>query len=157
MSEELGQENEQQSDAALRSAAFADEMDDREIVVHKGHRYEVRAPTIEQQKAATLASRKAVKRPDGKPLVQNGRTVTEVDSWEQSMRILVACTYNPSTGNPVFTRADLDGLVKKSAGKNSLLAALTKALKNVTTVEEEAVEAEAGNSDGDPTATPSTP
>lgn len=155
MSEEL--EQQEQTDADLRAAAFADETDDREVVIHKGKRYEVRAPSVEQQKNATLASHKPVKGPDGKPLRQNGRVVTEVDAWEQSMRIIALCTYNPSTGNPIFTRHDLPGLLKKSAGKSSLLTALSKALKNVTTVEEEAVENEAGNSEGDPTATPSSP
>lgn len=154
MSEDL--EQEQQTDADLRAAAFADEDAGREVVVHNGKRYAVRAPTVEEQRSATLASQRPVKQ-DGKPLKVNGRQVYEVDAWEQGVRLLIACTSNPDTGKALFSREDLPALMKRSSGKGSLLAVLTRALKDVMTVEDEAVENEAGNSEGDQTATPSSP
>lgn len=111
------------SDQPLRQAAL--EPDDIGFVEfeHKGQRYGIKPPTLLQQKQAKLAAK-----------IKDG-----TDDTLMGVLLLVGCIVDPSNGQNVFTRADIDFLMGQPSTPNSFLG---KALKAFGKLSEQQAEVE---------------
>ncbi len=125
---------------AARSAAFAD-VAEAEVVEHNGQKYEVRPLTLEDQR---ICRRRAL----GTELDAEGKKVQRVDETRRTALMVIRATYLPGTETRVFNDKDLDLLMSRRAGRNSLIAKVVKAFARVNAAEEqptETLEEEAGN------------
>lgn len=113
----------------LRSSAFAEEDQAMGLVQveHKGLTYEVRAPTLDEQKRLTRACTDA--------------KTKEVDGYRLGVKLIIACTFAPGGEKRVFNAADEDTLMKRRAGRGSLLEKLIKAVKRAQTPDEQEIDA----------------
>lgn len=125
----------------LRSAAFADEDQAMGTVVveHKGLRYEVRPPTLDENKRLVRQC--------------TDPKTKDLDGTRLGVKIVIACTYAPGTDARVFTAHDEEALLKRRAGKGSLVFKLLQAVKKATTPDEQEIDADF---DGAPTSSSST-
>lgn len=129
MAENQAQSDEERLVEDLRQVAFADDAAEGIVTVeHKGHHYEVRPPTIDDQKRIQHAAK--------------DRKSGEMDHFRVGVKLVIACTYAPGTQRKVFTAHDEDGLLKRRAGKDALVTKLLKAVKQATTPDEEAIDAD---------------
>lgn len=111
-----------------RSAALKED-GDVELVEHNGRTYEVRAPTIDD-------SRRARKKETKKEKTREG-VVEETDGFRVTARLMIACTFIPGTETRVFEETDLDALLKRRAGKGSLIGKLLGAIKRLEEIPDE--------------------
>lgn len=93
------------SDSALKQSAL--EADDIGFIEfeHKGQMYGIKPPTLLQQKQAKLAA----------------KTKDGTDETLMGVLLLVVCIVDPATGQPVFTRLDVDSLLGQPSTPNSFL------------------------------------
>lgn len=115
---------------ALRAAALGD-VGEPTIIVYK-HRdgverkYEVRAPTLEQQRYFERACTDA----------KTGK----LDNVKASVLALIACAYIPGTENKLFEKANEAELLGKTASPKSLVGKMLKAVGELMSPKAEEVE-----------------
>jgi len=145
--------NEQESNFdKARELALSDESGARdEVVEHetpKGKaRYLVRPLSLADQETAAAWATIRKPGPNGKGEVK------EVSDYARGAAMAILGTFDPDSGKPMFTKADLPAFMKKR--DHSLTSKLMKAAGRVNAVE--SVEEAAGNSEGAPAASSSTP
>ncbi len=102
----------------LRADALADDGIGPELVEHKGHKYEVRPPTLKQQRGWK------------KLAVLKGET--EPDSARILILALIGCTYHPGTDIKVFKYPDdIEVLEAKSTDRRTIVGKVTRVLERV--------------------------
>lgn len=126
-------ETKQELDA--RAAALAEDIEDRIIVEHRGFKYEVRSPTLAQNRAL----QRAVKDKETK----------ETDGVKLMVLMAIECTYHPATNTKVFSRADEEVLMTKSTSPSTIIGKISKALSKLMSEKPDDVEK---NSEGEPSA-----
>jgi hypothetical protein len=101
-------ESEELADAALAADV------ERATIEHKGKRYEVRSPTLEQQKRIDAACK--------------DKKSGEVDKYRAAALTVIACTFDPDTGKPVFGRHHEERLMKQPSTPGSFIHKVSEAL-----------------------------
>lgn len=115
---------------ALRAEALAD-IAEPTLVRHMGRDgkercYEVRAPTLEQQRYFERACTDA----------KTGK----LDNTRAAVLALIACAYMPGTENKLFEKANEAELLGKSASPKSLIGKMLKAVGELMSPKAEEVE-----------------
>jgi hypothetical protein len=117
-----------------RSALLADDFDERTVVEHKGHRVEVRPPTLAQQRQFTR--------------VAKDKHTKETDGARMLVLAVIGCTYDPATGARVFKPEDEDALLNKTTDPRGIVGKIARVLQKVMSEKPEEIEE---NFDGAPT------
>lgn len=137
-------EFEQQQADDLAAVALADN-GAAESFAFAGKTYEVRPPSIRQQRALRLQSMepKDPRKPNGEKVLNDERL---------TVLLLIASIYVPGTDKPVFQKAHFDTLYGKPGNKRSFIGAAKRALEKAMGVgdAESLEEQEEGNSGGAP-------
>lgn len=114
----------------LRSAALQDD-DGSVIIEHRGKQYEVRPPTLADQRKIAKGSKL--------------RGEKEADGPRMMALTVIYCTFRPGTEDRVFKIEDLEALENKSADPRTIVGKASRAITKM--LAEKPDEVEAGFSD----------
>jgi hypothetical protein len=113
----------------LRLSALADDGIPPEIVEHRGRKYEVRPPTLAQQRYFQRIA--AVK--------------GETDGVKLLVAAVIGCTYVPGTQQRVFKEADAEVLESKTTDERTIVGKVSRVLNKIMKADQSEI---AGNFDG---------
>lgn len=98
----------------VRSALLGDDGLEPVLIEHKGHKVEIRPPTVAQQRHFIAQTK--------------DKKTGESDGARMLVLSAIACCFIPGTSEPVFKREDEDVLMQKSTHPRGILGKITREL-----------------------------
>ena len=110
----------------VRSALLADDEIDRVLIEHKGHKVEVKPPSLVQQRYFSRAAK--------------DKRTGEIDGARLMVLAIIGCTYKPGTDEKVFVAEDEDALMNKNTHHKGIVGKVSRELTRLMSEKPEDVE-----------------